>query len=45
MSNRRRGITLPCMDYDQLVKKVVMTKPENLTTFLDRFKYFSPAIV
>ncbi|KAF6031417.1 ada [Bugula neritina] len=40
---RKRGITLPVSTEEELRKAVVMTQPETLPKFLDRFKYFAPA--
>ena len=43
MSFRKRGINLPVDTLEELEKAVVMKKPETLTTFLARFKYWMPA--
>jgi len=34
---------LPVSTEEELRKAVVMTQPETLPKFLDRFKYFAPA--
>ena len=43
VSYRKRGINLPVDTLEELEKAVVMKKPETLTTFLARFKYWMPA--
>ena len=36
---------LPIMDEVELRKKLIMTEPETLTTFLSRFSLFAPAFM